>query len=583
MFLSLMAVSAVASETFFQRVRTERQQGLISEAQALMLEALGVYAPEKLPEPYRSRLGGPMKCTLGIKYRVRERWSVFSPEQQAILEPLLYRPDLPDAYLSLSGLFKMHYTTTGYDAVSAEDADQSGVPDFIEEAGRIFDTVYAAEVTQMGFNPPMADQDRDGPEWDIYFENINAYGGTVPEILVSEDPDLYSCYMEVDNDFSGGYFTQGLEALRVTAAHEFFHMIQLGYNGRDENQDAWFDDRFFMEVSSVWMEDAVFDGVNDYYQYLGIVYHGTQSGFFDATNLPFDWRDGWREYGLGVWLHFLVARFGDSEIVRDIWEAIVTDPAVEANDRVLQTRGSGFDEELALFYGWNCMTGSRADTLAFYPEGHAYPEIQLDGTFVFAMDTTLEDDVNPAASKYFRFSQVDGTSFTLIPTNVNRSTYEPSDAFRLILSRGQNFPVYTDLGYGVQTRLISEDFFLWKCVAVVESPGQATSFIPFDGTQPGSGTEETPGVFPNPFVLSRHAGVTVPFVLDEAANVLLRVFSSSGYRVREEEAYYASDGLQYGHWDGRDEDGEQVPSGIYVCVVTSGGRLILRDKLAVVR
>ena len=59
---------------------------------------------------------------------------------------------------------------------------------------------------------------------------------------------------------SSGYGTTPTNALDVTAAHEFFHAVQFGY---DAGEDSW-----FMEGTATWMEDEVYDSINDNLQFL---------------------------------------------------------------------------------------------------------------------------------------------------------------------------------------------------------------------------------------------------------------------------------------------------------------------------
>ena len=51
-----------------------------------------------------------------------------------------------------------------------------------------------------------------------------------------------------------------MQSAQVTAAHEFFHAIQFAY---DYGEDAW-----MLEATATWMEERVFDKVNDNRQYL---------------------------------------------------------------------------------------------------------------------------------------------------------------------------------------------------------------------------------------------------------------------------------------------------------------------------
>ena len=677
------------SQTVHQKIQEEKNKNKISEADALFLEALHMYAPDSLSDAYRDVSRYPEKCGFRLNAHLRSRWQDFSAAQKVLLQSFFFRPALPYSHVGLSGRFRIHYDTTGTDAVPSEDSDLSGVPDYVEAMADIFDYVYSVEVTQLGFLPPPNDLGQDGPEWDVYLQNVpNYYGWTTLEQRISQNPDVWTSYIVLNINFAKTY-TKSPEAERVTAAHEFFHMIQLGYNFRDEEV-------YFMELSSTWMEDKVYDDINDYYQYLGIQYNKSVLGFFDRTNVPFTEEDGWHEYGLSIWLHFLEKHFYDTQIVQTIWDRFVASPAIEATDIVLRQKGNTFEEALSVFYGWNYMTGTRADTSLFYSEGDAYPEIALDASIRYQQDTTITGNIQATAARYFHFFRNDGVSFTLIPTNVNREAYATSGEFSLQLIEGESHPMYTTLGYGMLTRLVTQDEIGWKGVAVVEAPGPAASFLLFDeckhefsglisgivwedangdgimdnnetgrlsnvslhlteagpdqifGTSddlafptrvtgddgryafeslfPGlyrlqvdastipSGClattgssprdvvlrenenrsdvhfgyrplnpEKLPASIPSPFVVGMHSELKIPFRSDASQKVKVMIFSSSGFKVKEEEMYCETEGVHMYTWDGRDGRGECVSGGIYVYVVTSGSRVLRKEKLAIVR
>ncbi len=46
----------------------------------------------------------------------------------------------------------------------------------------------------------------------------------------------------------------------MTFAHEYNHILQMGY---DAYQDAW-----FAESTATWMENQVYDGIDDYLRYV---------------------------------------------------------------------------------------------------------------------------------------------------------------------------------------------------------------------------------------------------------------------------------------------------------------------------
>lgn len=566
LFLSGSLYGKLFQEQLEQDVRERR----ITETEALYYRAIQMLYPEQLPEIYQSYSHESEKCGLRLSHDVRKNWKLFDAMQQKFLQPLLYRPgpdELPIDYVSPEGWFRIHYTTVGTNAVSLEDLDYSGVPDYIEEAGRTMDHVYHIEIEEMGFPPPPEDFDIDGPEWDVYIRNISDYGYTTWEDLVSQNPDAWTSYITMDNDYTHTK-TKGLDGLHVSAAHEFFHMIQFGYNFR-------YEDIFFMEASSTWMEDAVYDSVNDYLYYL--------PSYFRNTNVPFNRSGSNREYGLSIWLHFLEKRFGGYEIVKEVWEQIIHYPAMGALDHALRGHGSSFAGELPLFYGWNYMTGSRSDPVQFYPEGDTYPEITLDGSYPFSSDTTMTVEVQPTASRYYQFFRDDSVRITLIPTNVDWSFKNNENNVRLVLIQGKGNTFLKDLQYGMYAGLSSEDHSEWGGVAVSESPDQTPYFVTF-GLYPSDLNEKNlPPAFPNPFISDQHAAIQIPFVLDQPDLIHIFICNSSGYEVFSDEKYYNAEGLQYYQWPGRDKSGHIIPSGVYLYVLSANGKVIRREAFAVIR
>ncbi|MGB3341787.1 MAG: S8 family serine peptidase [bacterium] len=98
---------------------------------------------------------------------------------------------------------------------------------------------------------------------------------------------------------------------------------------------------------------------------------------------------------------------------------------------------------------------------------------------------------------------------------------------------------------------------------------------------------------PNPFLLSEHDNIYIPFQLEVSNSVEFRIYSISGRLLRSENrglllpGRYTNTNPQSANaafiWDGRDGDGEDVPSGLYYCLlVTRGGGSDI-VKIAVVK
>jgi hypothetical protein len=239
--LAFMTATTAAAESGAARQR---------ELDSLYAQAMWMTGRPSPGESARTAARRPIKCGFSLKNQVRVRFSQFSPEQRILLSKMMTRPELPYSVTSSSDRFRIHYALNGPDAVSGEDADRNGVPDYIDTAASSLEYAYHVEVEELGFKPPPAD-DTDGPEWDIYIENIdNSYGSTMPDKLIGFNPDVYTSYIELDNDYRSTD-THGLDGLRITIAHEFFHMIQLGWNARAEGGRDFTD--LFLWEAAPWM------------------------------------------------------------------------------------------------------------------------------------------------------------------------------------------------------------------------------------------------------------------------------------------------------------------------------------------
>lgn len=196
----------------------------------------------------------------------------------------------------------VHYQLSGANAATADDARRTLTS---------MNNAWAAEVTRMGYRAPLPDTgsgQAGNPDHrlDVYLGNLRdlgLYGYCAPDGPSSSRQQ--TAYCALDSDFGG--FPRSPDASRsVTAAHEFFHAIQFGY---DVAEDAW-----FMEGSAVWMEDQVHDSINDYVQYVA------RSPISNPT-VPVDQDtadDRLRVYGAFTLFTYVSQRFG-AGAVKEIW------------------------------------------------------------------------------------------------------------------------------------------------------------------------------------------------------------------------------------------------------------------------
>ncbi len=234
---------------------------------------------------------------------------------------------------------------------------------WVDKMLKMMNQVWSYEVKKLGYRRPLSDGHRGGSgKFDVYLKELfhqGLYGLTTAERPTSYNRSLYSGYLLLDNDFARSqYGAKPIQVARVTAAHEFFHAIQFGY---DVQEDSW-----LMETTATWMEDQFDDSSNDNRQYLPF-------GQLANADLPLDTFEaaGSAQYGNWAYFEHLSHRFGRG-IVRRIWHSAGAFSgggdrySAHALRSVLSHHG-GFDHDFARYSAGNLTPGHA------YPEGGHYP------------------------------------------------------------------------------------------------------------------------------------------------------------------------------------------------------------------
>jgi hypothetical protein len=278
--------------------------------------------------------------------------------------------------------FCVHWVAEGIDAPSLVDANGNGIPDFVEQVQRVGEHVYAIENGKLGWRPPKSDGRRGGDngKTDVYLAEVGGslFGYAAPDKGQASKghrlPRRLHGYLVLDNNYEPFEYpgTTPIHDLKVTFAHEYNHILQFGY---DAYQDPW-----FAESTAVWMEDQVYNGINDYLRYV--------RRWDDLYDTPMT-ATSIKEYGSAVWNHWLAHRYGP-DIIRKAWAgAIHVKPggfAVGAYDRAIRAAGSSnFDHDFARFA--RDVAEWRTDTV--FPEGSLYPDVPRQGTLSLNGGETL--------------------------------------------------------------------------------------------------------------------------------------------------------------------------------------------------
>jgi len=219
------------------------------------------------------------------------------------------RPNLDTSILSPSGFFQIHYDLTGDNSPLSTE--------YIFEVAAMIDSIKSILIDDMGFLPPINDNDG---IYDIYIQDLGEkqYGFCLPDIPSFDEINDYvpSTYIKIDNAYEddGDYFTSGLNTMRLTLAHEYFHAVQAAY--REKNGSV---DTYFYEMMGMWIEDVIVPDGNDYIHWVHSDEFNNQ--FFMSPEMSMVESDG---YSLALFIHYLnnIYSNGNSIIVRKIWEEI---------------------------------------------------------------------------------------------------------------------------------------------------------------------------------------------------------------------------------------------------------------------
>ncbi|WP_025323902.1 fibronectin type III domain-containing protein [Deferrisoma camini] len=407
---------------FEARLRGMEARGEMSEGRAELYRLYAVRAPERLPAELRMETAsgrglralssGPeaepwvVRCGTPILRRVRAALGRMPPELRAEAADLL--DDRPPAgraaFRTAAGKtgtavlanrlvtdnFSIEWgpdltnedgTTPPADdgPVDADDpaVGGNGIPDVVERWAAYFEAAFRVEVGDMGYTHPVVEGNlipvyigNSDPSTPI--ENIGSgtYAFTQPDGVP---------YIVVNNDLSfvppngeGASAPAKIHgAMKITAAHELFHVFHFLYEPQAwiPNEDDW-----WFECSSTWMEDEVFDAVNDYYQYF------QQSGgrpgwtYYLENGLPVRSNDlsyVTRAYGSVIFAKYLSEHVGGRPALFDVWQRIRLDglrilPALDAF-----ATSNGFQGLPDLFLGF---VGATA--VMDYEEGENYGSVQ---------------------------------------------------------------------------------------------------------------------------------------------------------------------------------------------------------------
>ncbi len=316
-------------------------------------------------KPVGNGIGTDITMTLRTLYLARP--SLTGPEREKA-DSILARPsdnqDNNDDAVKWNTAGRANQDTDCTGPVCVHWVNQSGNKDYATDGYKnqvvsVMSNVWNTETGSMGYKTPMNDTSSggvDNPDTkvDVYLADLNdagLYGYCVPTLPQSGRHT--SAYCVLDNDYDG-YGIPRLSALQVTAAHEFFHAIQFNY---DVGEDLW-----FMEATAAWIEDEVYDAINDNVQFLAF-------GPMRYPSAPVDLTTDYHRYGSWIFFKYASERLGRT-IVRQMWQLADSGTSSRYSLQAIRSAVSGrisWTSFMATFAAWNTRQPHGYSEAARYP------------------------------------------------------------------------------------------------------------------------------------------------------------------------------------------------------------------------
>ncbi|HEY5973724.1 MAG TPA: MXAN_6640 family putative metalloprotease [Geobacteraceae bacterium] len=261
------------------------------------------------------------RCQTPLFHGLARDWPKLAGATQVTLAKFVAAPVLAGETTFTTAHFTVHYATSGGDAPPAADLNSNSVPDWIETVAATFESVYSQETATLGYQPPPTVNSQ---PYGIYLQNLGSqsiFGFTQSDVQAAPGSNSVTSFIVIDNDFldpifqssipgAGNSTSKALSALQITAAHEFHHAIQYGYN--------FFFDIWYAEATSTWLEDELYDAVNQLYNYLPAFYLNISN----SLDTPVDVNTGG---GYARWLfNRSLAERHSPATIRNVWERLAT-------------------------------------------------------------------------------------------------------------------------------------------------------------------------------------------------------------------------------------------------------------------
>jgi hypothetical protein len=293
--------------------------------------------------------------------------------------------------------FRFHYTLTGTDAVDM---------DYLEKIANAFEDARHIELDKLGWPEPPNDGTMGGDDrYDVYVMDVvgsadEALGIASPELFVGDNPSTpaveefaATSYISIDNDFDDLEFTgtqDEVTVMRSTAAHEYHHAIQFGFDGAEPHN-------WMAEATATWIETVVAGVDQDATDYVEVAFEVPEYCLGTTAE------DNGVMYGEWTFMQFLTDEFG-SDAVHQLWQYIADYEGFDALSKLTEAHDMTVPDLAARYRIKNL---ARDYKLAPLFNATVWLEDTITGTGMWT-HSDLDEGVQELGASYFDFKPEPG-------------------------------------------------------------------------------------------------------------------------------------------------------------------------------
>lgn len=450
--------------------------GDITDIDALRFKVFAVFGDERLPEQFRTDVlfeGTDVVTEFG------ERWATLPVDVQQELEPFMLPPAADGSWYDLRQTPSSSTFTPKAVSFNERTAlnnrvlihipmgppNLSPLADTIEDA-LDDDQVWNDLIAFMGVEPISdsgIEQNNNGGDgrFDVYIVRSSDIHPRLRNCYAWATPYSPGFVQDVTGDHRrAGYVVinagapQSVDANKATVAHEFFHILAMAFNVPTSEERSW-----LSESTATWAADFIYPTAD--------WEHGFANRFFESPERTLTHRSGDRDYGAYLYWYFLTKRFGNDDIVRQVWAQSESMSVLEAVNAVTP---NGFTNVFAEFAATNW---NRPD---FHKQA-PYDIYMKDGLTHAAKETNETPVANPQADVAVTFT---GGGVSRLSAQYVHYDFSNADTRSILFANGYTFKLSEGLPESYQgsgeetpfaTRMTAEDRAGRKVLAIVKQKG----------------------------------------------------------------------------------------------------------------